>query len=109
MMLASLFQFSFLCVISLANLCLGFAIASRLGWGPSLLGLFQLDRNVPTEYHPTRDPAPKAIDGEQLTAAELTSDADASDSVEPAAVDDDETEQSDVETKSELVTAAGID
>lgn len=37
------FQFSFLCVVALANLCLGFAIASRLGFGPSLAALFQLE------------------------------------------------------------------
>jgi hypothetical protein len=41
--LTSLFQFSFLCVVALANFCLGFAIASRLGFGPSLAVLFQLE------------------------------------------------------------------
>lgn len=41
MMLASMFQFSFLCIVSLANLCMGFAVASWLGWGPALSALFE--------------------------------------------------------------------
>ena len=40
-------QFSFLCVVALANLCLGFAIASRLGFGPSLSVLFRLEPTAP--------------------------------------------------------------
>ncbi|HUG69635.1 MAG TPA: hypothetical protein VMM76_17925 [Pirellulaceae bacterium] len=42
-----LFQFSFLCVVALVNLCLGFAIASRLGFGPSLAVLFGLEPTAP--------------------------------------------------------------
>ncbi|MEO8494525.1 MAG: hypothetical protein ABI614_05620 [Planctomycetota bacterium] len=45
-MLASLFQFSFLSVVALANLCLGFAIASWLGWGPPLSMLFEIDKTT---------------------------------------------------------------
>jgi hypothetical protein len=41
------FQFSFLCVVALANLCLGFAIASRLGFGPPLGLFFQLETTIP--------------------------------------------------------------
>ena len=44
LMLASLFQFSFLCVVALANLCLGFAIASRLGWGRALSALLDFSQ-----------------------------------------------------------------
>lgn len=46
-MVAPLFQFTFLCVVSLGNLCLGFVIASRLGLGPSLGALFQLEAAAP--------------------------------------------------------------
>lgn len=51
-MLASLFQFSFLCFVSLANLCLGFAIASRLGLGPSLAAFFRMDSGPCLDFEP---------------------------------------------------------
>lgn len=41
-MLASFIQFSFLCAVALANICLGFVIASRLGLGPSIAAFFEL-------------------------------------------------------------------
>ena len=42
-MLATLFEFSFLCLVAITNLCLGFALASRLGWGPPIALFFQLE------------------------------------------------------------------
>ena len=85
MMLASLFQFSFLCVIALANLCLGFAIASRLGWGPDLGALFEFGQATATEHLATRDRAPRTSDEQQPAAEERATGFDASDSGEPIA------------------------
>ncbi len=76
-MLASFFQFGFLCVVALANLCLGFVIASRLGFGPSISALFELEprlRSASGEAHETVEvsdlPAEDSGDIEQADEAE---------------------------------------
>jgi hypothetical protein len=57
---ASSFQFSFLCAVAVVNLGLGFAIASRLGWGPALSALLEV--------------GPAALDEDPETAADSGSD-----------------------------------
>jgi len=90
-MVAPLFQFTFLCVVSLGNLCLGFAVASRLGLGPSLGALFHLEAATPAlpiaaeekslnEMRPVSDAFNPADD----TAAEVVGAADG-ESSEPEA------------------------
>jgi hypothetical protein len=116
-MLASLFQFSFLCVVALANLCLGFAIASRLGWGPRLAALFQFDQAIPIEPFKRGELQLAAIDVEEPTALERPTDGAEPDSVEPivsnertsedADESDDGSWDSDVVNVSELTTATG--
>jgi len=117
LMLASLFQFSFLCVVALANLGLGFAIASRLGWGPSLVALFQLDQAAPSEHLKMLDRVRGVIERAKQAAAPGTT-ADAEPSFDEPATDveltsdnagpasDEPTDSDPVET-SELAAAMG--